>query len=137
MFAGVLATCGGEVAAAPGRIVGGVRPRNRFAVKQKPYRVVAALEKNQPDQDNDHDPRNGVRDKDTVPQSATGRILLLQQTAICVFSHHRRLPGRRFQDKRLVGYGLFNPAELGGHRRTRGTSMAIAPVDYESSFSFQ
>src|SRR4051794_28953074 len=125
MFAGVLAARGGEVAAAGGRIVGGVRSRNRFTVKQKPCRVVAALEKNQSDQNCDHYPRNDVGGKEAVPKSATGRILLLQQTAICVFSDHRRLPGRQFQDKRLVSYGLFDLAKLGGHQRTRGASMAV------------
>ena len=114
MFGGVLAACDGEVAAAGGRIVGGVRPRNRFAVKQKPCRVVAALKKDQPDQHDDHDPRNDVGGNDAVPKSTTGRILLLQQTAIGVFSDHRRLPGRQFQDKRLVSHGLFDLAELGG-----------------------
>jgi len=137
MFGGVLAVCAGEVAAAGGRIVGEVRPRNGIAVKQKPCRVVAALEKDQPDQHDDHDPRNDICGNDAVPKSATGRILLLQQTAIGVFSDHRRLPERPFQDERLVSYGLFDLAELGGQRRTRDTSMAICSVDCESSFSFR
>jgi hypothetical protein len=77
---------------------------------------IAGLEKEQPDQINDRDPGNHIRRQKAVPKSASGRIVPFLRTAVCTFGDHGRLPGRRFQDKRLVSYGLFNLAELGDHR---------------------
>src|SRR5580698_1665686 len=135
IFAGVAAR-EWKFAAAGGRIVGKVRSRNCFAVKRKPYRALQrsqmVLEKYQPDQRNDRDPYDGIRRYEPVPESSVGRIRLLpQQTTVCVFSDHQRLPGRQFQGKRLVSCGPFNLAEPGDHRRTRGVSTSIAPSDYE------
>jgi hypothetical protein len=79
-------------------------------------KTIAGLEKEQSDQSNDRDPGNHIRRQKAVPESAIGRIVPFLRTTVCTFGDHRRLPGRRFQDKRLVSYGLFNLAELGDHR---------------------
>jgi hypothetical protein len=116
MFAGADAAISFEFAAEEDRIVREVRTRNRFAVKSKQQharrdrRASQVLEKEQANQRNDRDPRDRIRHNDPVPQSATGRIVLLQDAAGCMVSDHRRLPGRRFQDDRLVSCSHFPPA---------------------------
>ena len=81
------------------------------------------LEKGQADQSNDRDPDNRIRHNNAVPKSAAGKIVPLQHAAVCMFSDHRCLIGKRFRDKRLVSCGRFDLFELRDHRRTRGASM--------------
>ena len=124
--AGVEAAMDCEFAAGVGRIVREVRPWNSFAVKRQRFPSVSqptscALKKDQTDQADDDDPRNHVSHNNVVPKSAACRIGLLQHAAVC---DHRRLPGRRFRDKRFVSCGFFNLLKLRVHRRTRDTSMS-------------
>ena len=96
------------------------------------------LEKGQADQSNDRDPDNRIRHNDAISQSAAVKVVPLQHAAVCMISDHRRLPGKRFRDKRLVSCGRFDLFELRDHRRTRDSSMpTLAPADYETSFRFQ
>jgi hypothetical protein len=132
IFAGVVAATHCEFVAVGSRIVakfdhGTVLRSNKsstraLAVVTDSGKRTAGLEKQQPDQGNDRDPGDHIRRQKAGPEPASGRIVPLQHTAVCMFSDHRRLPGRRFQDKRLASYGLFNLAELGDHQRTCGTS---------------
>src|SRR3977135_869372 len=142
--AGVEAAMDCGFAADSGRIVCEVRAWNCFAVKRKRSRASFrrcawfVLEKGQADQSNDRDPDNRIRHNNAVPKSAAGKIVLLQHAAVCMFSDHRRLPGKRFRDKRLVSCGRFGLLEIRDHRRICYASMpTLASADYEAAFSFQ
>src|ERR1700737_1839544 len=127
--AGVEAAMDWELAADGGRIVCEVRSWNCFAGKRKQSRASLSwhawfvLQEDQADQSNDRGPGNRIGHNNAIPESATGRIVLFQHAAVCMFSDHRCLPGKRFRDKRLVSCGRFDLFELRDHRRTRGASM--------------
>jgi hypothetical protein len=111
------------------------RKRSRASFRRCAWFV---LEKGQADQSNDRDPDNRIRHNNAVPKSAAGKIVLLQHAAVCMFSDHRRLPGKRFRDKRLVSCGRFGLLEIRDHRRICDASMpTLASADYETAFSFQ
>jgi hypothetical protein len=61
-----------------------------------------SLEKEQPDQQNDDDPGNCIREDDADSQPAIGRVMLLQQGTAYVLDDHHFLPGKPFRDERLV-----------------------------------
>jgi hypothetical protein len=86
--------------------------------------VRPSSEKDEANQSDDSDPGNRIRDDKAVPQSAVNRNALFERATICSFGHHRCLPGRRFQDKRLASCRRFGPLKLRNHLRTRDVSTS-------------
>jgi hypothetical protein len=81
-------------------------------------------EKDEANQSGDSDPGNRIRDDKAVPQSAINRRALFERATVCSFGHHRCLPGKRFQDKRLASCRRFGPLKLRDHLRIRDASTS-------------
>jgi hypothetical protein len=84
--------------------------------------ALFVLKKHQTDQSNDRDPGDCVGDNKAVPELAAARIVLFKHKAVCIFSDHRRLPGKLFQDKRFVSCLCFDLPKLCDRRRARDAS---------------
>jgi hypothetical protein len=81
-------------------------------------------EEDEANQNGDGDPGNRIRDDKAIPQSAINRSALFERATVCSFGHHRCLPGKRFQDKRLASCRRFGPLMLRDHLRTRDASTS-------------
>jgi hypothetical protein len=108
--------------------------RRRSSITEQPWGQITAkraspdwpalfvLKKYQTDQSNDRDPGDCVGDNKAVPELAAARIVLFKHKAVCIFSDHRRLPGKLFQDKRFVSCLCFDLPKLCDRRRARDAS---------------
>jgi hypothetical protein len=81
-------------------------------------------EKDEANQCDESDPGNRIRDDEAVPQSAVNRCALFERATVRSFGHHRCLPGKRFQDKRLASCRRFGPLKLRDHLRIRDASTS-------------